>query len=359
MNIKGKRKLKIIEVAGNSYEMGFQYGAACPEIRKVLDTNGEVRDAHDAVDDFPDKYISMYLPSAEAYAPEIVDEMKGIAAGAKVDFKDIFLSNVMYEISASFNTGCTAFAASGETIDNGGIITGQNFDVPLTVEEIMVLLKMKPVQGPEIMAIAPAGCLGLMGLNSAGISLNLNLIRNKDSLLPTGGVPSHVILRKVLSSENIGEAISIIASAERRSAKNYLLASDQGDVVDVEVTMNDLDVDYPERGILTHANHFKTERFKNTDLASVIVPDSYIRSYRLARMMEENLNNLSVDMMKKFLQDHNNYPNSICRHPDPKAVLPIGKMMKTVLSVINSPRERKAYIALGNPCENEYVEYQL
>jgi isopenicillin-N N-acyltransferase-like protein len=75
--------------------------------------------------------------------------------------------------------------------------------------------------------------------------------------------------------------------------------------------------------------------------------------------MEENLNYLSVDTMKQFLQDHNNYPNSICKHPDPEAVLPISKMMKTLLSVINSPRERKAYITLGNPCENEYVDYQL
>jgi len=359
MNIRGKRKLKIIEVAGNSYEMGSQYGAACPEIHKMLDINREIFGGRERVKAYAEKYIPIYLPPAEAYAPEIVEEMKGIAAGAKVDYKDIFFLNIAYEISPSLPMGCTSFAAAGETIGDGGIITGQNFDFLLMFEEIMVLLKMKPIQGPEIMAIAPAGCLGLIGLNSAGISLNLNLIRNKDSLLPTGGVPSHVILRKVLSSENIGEAISIIAAAERRSAKNYLLASDQGDVVDVEVTMNDLDVHYTERGILTHANHYKTERFKNADLASVIIPDSYIRSYRLARMMEENLNNLSVDTIKKFLQDHNNYPNSICRHPDPKAVLPIGKMMKTLLSVINSPRERKAYIALGNPCENEYVEYQL
>lgn len=359
MNTRGKRKLKVVEVAGSPYEMGFQYGAACPEIRKTVETNREVYEASVGVNGLSDKYIDMYLPSAEAYAPEIVEEMKGMAAGAIIDFRDIFLNNIMYDISVTLNAGCTSFAASGGTIDSGGVITGQNFDVPAMVEEIVVLLKMKPVQGPEIMAIAPAGCIGLIGLNSAGISLNLNLIRNKDSLSPGGGVPAHVILRKILSSETIGQAISIIASAERRAAKNYLLASDQGDVADVEVTVNDLDVHYPEGGILTHANHFKTERFRNADLAPVVVPDSYVRANRLARMMEENRNILSVDMMKKFFRDHNNYPNSICRHPDPKAALPIGRMMKTVLSVINSPKERKAFIALGNPCENEYLEYRL
>jgi hypothetical protein len=37
----------------------------------------------------------------------------------------------------------------------------------------------------------------------------------------------------------------------------------------------------------------------------------------------------------------------------------MGRMMKTLVSLISCPRERKAYIALGNPCENEYIEYQL
>jgi hypothetical protein len=34
-------------------------------------------------------------------------------------------------------------------------------------------------------------------------------------------------------------------------------------------------------------------------------------------------------------------------------------MMKTLVSIINCPKERKAWIALGNPCENEYFEYFL
>jgi isopenicillin-N N-acyltransferase-like protein len=305
------------------------------------------------------KYIPLYLPFTEKYAPEIVDEMRGMAAGAKLDFEDIFLLNITYEISAPLAMGCTSFAATGKATANGEVIAGQNLDFLSMYEENIVLLKTKPSHGPEIMAVAPAGSLGLIGLNSAGISLNLNLLWNKDSLAPNGGVPSHIILRKLLQCENLGEAIAVVASAEMRSAKNYLLTSDQGDVVDVEVTMSDLDVQYPERGILTHANCFKTDRFKNVDLAPAYLADSYIRAQRLYQLMENQYGSLSVDVMKKLLQDHNNYPNSICRHPDPRAPLPIGRMMKTLVSLINYPKERKAQIALGNPCENEYIEYYL
>jgi isopenicillin-N N-acyltransferase-like protein len=356
---KRKRRMKVVEASGSSYEMGFQYGAACPEIRKALDITYQVFGGQDAVKKLAEKYIPLYLPLAQEYDSEILDEMKGIAAGTKLDFQDIFFLNITYEISVPSVMECTSFAAAGNATTSGEVIAGQNFDYINLWEEDMVLLKMKPTRGPGILAVAPPGGLGLIGLNSAGISLNLNLLRNKDSLIPQGEVPSHMILRKVLTSENIGEAISTIASAGRRSAKNYLIASEQGDIADVEVTLDDVDIHFAKRGILTHANYFKTDRFKHTDLAPVYWADSYIRCQRLFQLMENHHGHLSVDVMKQLLEDHNNYPNSICRHPDPRNPLPMGRIMKTLVSLISFPKERKAYIALGNPCENEYVEYQL
>jgi isopenicillin-N N-acyltransferase-like protein len=356
---KGERKLKVIEVSGDHYEMGFQYGKACPEIRTMLDITRQGFGGKDDTAILMDKYIPLYLPFAEKYAPEIVEEMRGMAAGAELDFQDIFLLNITYEISATLTMGCTSFAAAGKATADGEVITGQNLDFLSMYEENIVLLKTKPGHGPASMAVAPAGTLGLIGMNSAGISLNLNLLRDRDSLAPDGGVPSHIILRKILTCLNLGEAISTLASAEKKSAKNYLLASEQGDVVDIEVTMNDLDVRYPERGIFTHANCFQAERFRSSDLAPQYLPDSYIRAERLYRLMDNHHGILSVDVMKQLLQDHNNHPNSVCRHPDPRNPLPIGRMMKTLVSLINCPKERKAWIALGNPCENEYFEYCL
>jgi isopenicillin-N N-acyltransferase-like protein len=207
--------------------------------------------------------------------------------------------------------------------------------------------------------VTAAGCLGLFGFNSAGISLNLNLLKDQASLTPAGGVPTHVILRKVFSCESLSEAITTIAAAEGRAAKNYLLTSAQGDIIDVETTTHDLDIQFPERGMLTHANCFKADRFQSSDLAPLFLPDSYIRASRLFQLMESHHGSLSVDVMQQLLQDHNNYPASICRHPNPRAPLPLGKMMKTLASIISCPGESKAFIAFGNPCENKYFEYQL
>ena len=101
-----------------------------------------------------------------------------------MDFQDIFFLNITYEMSVPSVMGCTSFALGSEATDNSETIAGQNFDYLSMWEDNMVLLKIRPAYGPDILAIAPAGSLGLIGLNSAGISLNLNLLRNKDSLTP-------------------------------------------------------------------------------------------------------------------------------------------------------------------------------
>ncbi len=357
---KERRQLKVVEVNGNPYEMGFQYGAACPEITGMLDMTYQLFGGRDKAQNIEKEFIPMYLPAIEKYAPEIVEEMKGMAEGAKVDFPDIFFLNMTYEITIpSVMGGCTVFAAAGEATADGEVITGQNFDYAQPWEEFMILLRMKPTNRPRILAVTSAGCLPLFGLNSAGISINLNLLRNKDSLTPKNGVPTHVILRKVFMSENIGEAIMIITAAKEKAAKNYLLTDRQGNIINIETTANDLNILYPEKGILTHANHFKTERFKSADLAPLLLPDSYTRGQRLYLLMNDYYGQLSVDLMEQLLQDHSNLPNSICRHLDPRAPLPFSRTMKTLVSLISCPKEQKAYIALGNPCENEHIEYHL
>lgn len=357
---KGKRKLKVVEAGGSPYEMGFQYGAACPEISRMLEMTCKMFGGRDRVKSLLQKFVPMYLPAAEKYAPEIVEEMKGMAAGARVDFQDILFLNITYEISTpQVMGGCTSFAAAGEAVAGGEVIAGQNFDFIEQWEEFVILLKMKPAGGPQIMSVTAAGCLGLIGLNSAGISVNLNLLKNKESMTPTGGVPTHIILRKIFMSRNISEAIATIAAAEGRAAKNYLVTSGQGDIAGIETTTNDMDIQYPIKGIYTHANCFKADRFKSADLAPLFSPDSYIRAPRLHQLLENCRGNLSVDVIKQLLENHNNYPGSICRHPNPGAPLWIAKMAKTLVSIISRPKEQKAYISLGNPCENEYFEYRL
>ena len=111
--------------------------------------------------------------------------------------------------------------------------------------------------------------------------------------------------------------------------------------------------------MLTHSNHFKAERFKSTDISAGLAPDTYLRANRLYRLMKEHYGNITVEVMQQLMSDHSNHPNSICRHRDENALFPMGRIIKTIVSSINVPEEKKMYVALGNPCQYEYVEYRL
>ena len=197
----------------------------------------------------------------------------------------------------------------------------------------------------------------MIGLNSAGISVNGNLLMHKDYVSPGEIVPHNVISRKTMSSKNLGKVINTIMSAKRGPAVHQLFGSSQGDVISIEVTPDDLGFLYPVDDIFTHANNFVTERFKYGDIVANLLPDSFIRIKRLDDLMRGHKGNLSVDLMKELLQDHNNYPDSICRHADEE--LRPSMQMKTVASIIAIPSEREMHIALGNPCQNEYIEYKF
>ena len=357
---KAKRELKVIELSGTPYEIGFQYGSACPELRNVLDlTYKGMGLGREAVAQIVPKYVS----PLEKFAPEVLDGFKGIAEGAKVGFEEICFLNASFEIGIpGMLGGCTSFAATGEATSNGGTIVGQNLDWTQETEDALALLKIKPNEGPQILAVTMMpGCLGMMGLNSAGLGVDGNLVVHRASISGNGGVPMMALLSKVLTSENIGKAFGTVAQAGEISGTGallaVLLASREGDIVDVETIPHDLGALYPEKGILVHANHFETDRFKSGDMMTTFSPCSFIRSERLRVLMAKHHGKLSVDIMKELMQDHNNYPDSVCRHFD--KTMPPAHWFKTCATLISDLSEQKMYIAWGNPCENEFVEYKL
>jgi len=359
---KAGRKLRVIEVGGTPYEIGFQYGSACPEIREVIDRTYERLglEYETAV-----SLVQKYIPPLEKFAPELLDELKGIAEGAKVGFEEICFLNIGIDImdyQGGLLGGCSSFAAGSGATSNGETIIGQSIDWLPATEETMLLLKIKPKEGPQILALPLGmGCLAMYGLNSEGIGLGINLVLHEASLSNSGGVAMNALVRKVLTATNMSKAIGIAASTARISPAHpllaILLASSEGDIVDVEMIPDDVGVVHPEKEILVHANHFETERFRSGDLMSVFSPDSYIRSKRLHTLMNRHYGELSVGVMKKLMQDHNNYPDSICRHVDKTS--PPDHWFKTIVTFITNLNEQRIYIAWGNPCENEFVEYGL
>lgn len=360
----------VYEFKGSFYDIGRQYGEACRE--RIKETIEEVWV----------RMIKAYNPEADkkqmvaigkrfldSYKgePDLLDELKGIAEGANVNFDEVLFIQTGIElleywpklvkgetkVNPAKIGGCTSFAATGKATKNGETISGQNEDWIPTSEPI--LMRLQPDKGPRVLGLTLPGCFVTEGINSAGLACQANLIVTTNSgigIPPDGGMR-----QKVLHQKNIGDALGAIYTTKRASASNFVIASDEGDIIDVEATRDDVSVLHPQNYILVHTNNLVTERFKDTDLMAQLLPDSYLRVNRMRRLMEEHYGELSVDIMKKLLTDHNGRPDSICRHLDVED--PPDQRLLTVASIISVPREQKMYISNGNPCENDYLEYRL
>jgi len=351
-----KKEFKIIECSGTPYEIGKQYGATCKEsIHKSIAMHlGAFKYVYNASKGQIIANAKKFIPSVEKFDPDLIEMLKGQAEGAGVSFDEVFALRCMIEFGEYYNqitALCTSFIATGRATKEGKTIIGQNID--WSPDFPMDLLKIKHANGLEQLTLAFGGVLEWT-LSSAGLGMVMNLVLSppEDQRL---NVPCGCIIPKAMRQKNLGDALAVICEAGR-GLLYYALGSGQGDIIGIETRPDDFNVLQPEEDILVHSNHYLTERFKKGDwIYAVGAADSYLRVQRIKRLMKKHYGNLSVEVMMKIMRDHNNYPNAICRHVDKDAPIPF----KTLASIIMVPEDKVMYIAYGNPCKYEYVEYKF
>lgn len=347
----------IIECQGTLLEIGRQYGEACREnILKSVEINFvNLHKNHQMTKSEATALAMKFYPQAKEFDPEIIEFIKGEAAGAGIAFEEAFTLRCIMDLQFRYGTipeMCTSFAVTAGATINGQTILGQNVDwIPGFPRD---LLKIKYTDGLEQLVLAFGGVYEYT-LNSAGfgISENLNLgpVQKRGSNLPCG-----LYLPKVMRQKSLSDALRILCQAAR-GIGYYHLASAAGEIVGIESISDDFHILYPERDMLVHANHCLTGRFYQKKPRYMVTPDSYQRIYRLRSLMEQHYGEITPELMMEFLADHQNYPSSICRHVNIN--MSPQTYAETLASIIMVPEELKMYISNGNPCQYEYVAYTL
>ncbi|MDA8318591.1 MAG: C45 family autoproteolytic acyltransferase/hydrolase [Actinomycetota bacterium] len=300
-------------------------------------------------------------PIGAAY-PDYLEEMRGIAEGADVDFGDILAINVRTEVMfaarardattlrAAPPAECTSFALAPTASATGATLLGQNWDWLTHCFDTVVVLEAEQDGKPNFVTVVEAGLLAKAGLNSAGLGLCTNaLVTDRDTGAP--GLPYHVLLRAILDCETTTEALVVLQHGTRSSAANYLLGHADGSTLDVEAAPGDfttLSVLYPEQGLLVHANHFLAVPPGTVDYSLWAMPDSALRYGRARTLLQAAGQRPGREQVQRLLADHAGHPSATCCHPDPREH-PL-EQGATVASVLIEPAERRLWIADGNPC---------
>ena len=336
----------LFEVSGSSYDMGYQHGA---QARGLVDryllwierSNGRSRDVlgRDAL---------AFLPLMEALSPSLVEEVRGLAAGADISFEEAMLCQTRGTPPEPGVDGCSAFAVKGTATSSGQPLAGQNQDLPFEFSDLAALLRVSPSDGrPRALIFTFAGQLGYTGMNEHGVAHFTNGLPRFDW---QAGLPKYPFQRVMLEQHSVAGVIDLLRQHPSLSANNHVICDGQGNVGDVEVAPQGVAVfEDDHQDWRVHTNHFVTSRFAGH--MDGMLPDSCDRLDRMRRLMRERWGEITVDAMKEVLADHEGDPGAICRHG--------AENMHSISGYIAEPSRRVLHVRRGHGCLGSWTAYEV
>ena len=335
-----------IEVSGNANQMGYQHGKQAEAIIQkylawiVKFTGMDLQVLR--------SNAMRFLPYIQRLSPEYVDEIHGLAEGARISIADAVLCQARAEASKRWDGGCTAFALTRAATANGAVISGQNQDLELEYADVAIVLKVKPNDGrPRAVMFTFAGQLGYAGMNQFGVSNFVNALYNY-SWKP--GLPYYPLRRMMLEQRSVDDCVKVLRKNHGCSAVNLVLADGKGNVADVESRPEGVALyDDHSPNARVHTNHYLTGEFAHFEDGTL--PDSVPRLERARDLIRESWGKITVDTMKKVLADHEGGAGAICRHG--------AANLHSIAGYIAEPEKGLLHIRRGHGCDGTWKAYPV
>jgi len=362
MNASGAQRLR---VAGSPYEMGLAHGRAlAASIRRYAEerlelagspvwsgraaTRAEVLDLAGAC-----------LEAHERLYPELAEELRGISAGSGVSAAELLVAGGFTDFvdavaAASGSTrpaagdedDCTAVLVPASRMADGAPAFAQTWDMHEGSAEHLVLLEGRPADGPAFVVLTTAGCVGMIGMNEAGLTVGINNLTAADGRV---GVTWPFVVRAMLREETVEAALAVLRAAPLCGGHNYLVMDAAGRGANAEAMPTALVVTEMDSAPLAHTNHCLAPETKAVERPRT--PESQAETEgRLARA-EELLGRESfhVEHLKSLLADR----NGVCRVGVPPS------HVGTCGAIVARPVTRELHAVAGRPGEAGFERFDL
>ena len=361
----------LIELSGEPHARGLAYGKVAKErVHRSLDLYRGELDRRGVKMDQVHKLARDYAPHVSAYAPDYLEEMRGIAEGSGLTLEDIVFINCRTEMMFGARTmieqqktdGCTACIVLPEASADGELIHAHNWDWRQECVDTGVVLKIRRNQGPDMLIFVEAGGLARHGLNAAGVSVTGNYLGCDRDYKTGGKLPLALLRRRFLEAGNLADAMRSAWSTHRSCSTNVMLAhapgKGQGEAVNLEMAPDEIFWITPEDGILVHANHWisPVAKAKLRDTGIGITVDTIYRQRRVDSHVRGVKRKLSVEDLKDALGDKYGWPDSVLRPPKPA---PFSAISATVCTTILRPHAGHMSIARKPWVERIFQDYRL
>lgn len=317
----------LIEMHGSPADRGRMYGEQARErIRHSFRHYEEQLRRLDYSKEDIERLVGIFLPRIREWAPDLIEEMEGIATGADVSLASIVLVNARTEVLQLAHRekgvgddepdGCTGAVVLPEITRAVRLIHGQNWDWKAECAETSVVLRIKRADGPDILTFTEAGALARSGFNSAGIAITANYLES-DRDYRNLGIPLPFIRRRALEAAHFAHALRVVAVTPKSGSNNMMLSTAEGYAIDLECAPDESFAIYPTDGMIVHANHWQSPvaltKLKETGLANVA--DSLYRDWRVRKHLVSRAGDIVADDLKHAFFDDFATPFSVCRPP--------------------------------------------
>lgn len=297
-----------------------------------------------------DAALRRNLAFIERTAPEVLDEIHGIADGANLPFREVLLLNVPVFIAAQFLPhDCTQILVTPPATADGRTYLAKTRDFNRGGFR-QVVLHRRFADGRELIEVNTAGSVTWpgSGLSSDGLAISTSGVWSRRTVvdfdrLDRGWflINAHLLLRDSRSLDEFEQRLR----AQPRVTGLNIVAADRERGAAFEATVDRIVRHPTEEGVVVRTNHYLAKELTALSPTPDENPSSYHRSATAMARVTEQRGRWESDRLMALMGDHDGYPQrSICRH----AVG--GEGADTVYASIASLPDGRFWTILEHPC---------
>ena len=361
-------QIRVIKLSGSPYQMGYAHGKRFrDEIRTFTEERVRLCSSLEWTGRQLSREAVFALAEAcvaehQAYAPELMQELQGIADATDLSLAELVINNGFTDfIDTIYSLGditvpalapplvadnCTAFMVPPGRSATGTAFFGQTWDMHASATPYVILIHGEPADAPSFFTFTVTGCVGMIGMNSAGITVGVNNLMATDGQI---GVTWPFVVRKILQQDDLDAALECLTGAKLAGAHNYMLMDGAGGGYEVEAMSTKYHVRELADETISHTNHCLIQ--KNLDVARERPPHSRNSSENRLRRADELLANddITIDDLMALTRDE----VAICTRPQPPT------HVESCGAAIMSPSTGDFWSVWGIPADNEYEHFTI
>jgi len=365
--------------ATDPYDRGRDLGAGCAAgVRETYARYRELWAAFSVTDDEVRSVGAAVLGPVEVFAPALRAEIAGIAAGSGLAQWQVGALDARTELLALGERRLLATGRlPGEPVTecstlvrlprDAAPLTAQTWDWHTPLTQSWFVWTLASPGGRTVRTLTEYGIAGKIGVASQSlpdgprrgvVGVHFNALRHATDT-GTGGVPVHVVARRILDeARTLDEALAIASKAEvTASAALTVTARDEAygewSAATIELHPGGPSVLRHREGVgggwLAHTNHFLADDVPRQDDVTSALSTTRERLDRVEGLAGSGAAAAGPQAVAEQLATHDLGPRDVCVHGFPDA--PPGQRSATLAVAVAEPALGRLHVHAGKPCE--------